>query len=309
MKVQTNFLKGKRGIILLILIIGIMGSNSWKSSRKQFTQDYKIVSPPIPEKLFFSGERVPLENWDVRERFERELIINTYYHSSTLLYLKRAHRWFPVIERILRKFGVPRDFKYMAVAESGLENVVSDAGATGFWQLMKGAARKYGLEVNKEVDERYNVEKATEAACKYLKDAKRKYGSWTLAAASYNLGTNGIDKQIQREKTHNYYNLVLNDETSRFVFRILAIKQVMTHPKLYGFDVKPKDLYPPLKYFVVKVRGRVKHWADFAFRYGYNYRILKIFNPWLRENYLKNRKRKTYYIKLPVKGSIKVIKG
>ncbi len=279
------------------------------NSRKEFSQEYRIISPVIPKKISFCGEKVPLKNWDVKERLEKEIIINTYYHSSTILYLKRANRWFPVIERILKRYGIPDDFKYMAVAESGLENVVSDAGATGFWQLMKGAAKKYGLEVNKQIDERYSVEKSTIAACKYLKEAHQKYGSWTLAAASYNLGTNGIDKQIEREKTHNYYNLVLNDETSRFVFRILAIKQVMEHPRLYGFDIKQSDLYPPLKYFVVKVLRSVKHWADFAARYGYNYRILKIYNPWLRENYLKNRKHKTYYIKLPVKGSIFVIKG
>ncbi len=308
MKNKTMFLIS--ALILLILLSSFFYETGEKEeSRNDFGQEYKIISPPLPKKISFCGERVPLENWDVKERFEKELIINTYYHSSTILYLKRASRWFPVIQKILRKYRVPDDFKYMAVAESGLENVVSDAGATGFWQLMKNAARKYGLEVNKQIDERYNVEKSTVAACKYLKDAKAKYGSWTLAAASYNLGTNGIDKQIEREKTHNYYNLVLNDETSRFVFRILAIKQVMRHPRLYGFDLKSKDLYPQLRYFVVKVNRSVKHWADFAKRYGYNYRILKMFNPWLRENYLKNKKRKTYYIKLPVKGSIKVIRG
>jgi hypothetical protein len=195
----------------------------------------------------------------------------------------------------------------MAVIESGLENVVSPAGATGFWQLMKPAARKFGLEVNREIDERYNVEKSTEAACKYLLNARKKYGSWTLAAASYNLGTNGITEQMERQKARNYYNLVLNEETSRFVFRMLAVKQVMENPEKYGFSINPEDLYEPLKYYKVEVKRPVKHLADFAAKYGINYKILKLYNPWLRQNYMKNKKRKKYFLKIPVKGSIKII--
>ncbi len=293
-------------LIPLLLGANLLRFNSGES--KNFAQNYRIISPKIPPKLYFCNERVPLESWDVRERFDRELIINTYYHSSTLLYLKRANRWFPVIKRILRKYGVPQDFKYMAVAESGLENAVSPKGAVGFWQLMKGAARKYGLEVNKEVDERYDVVKSTIAACKFLKDARRKYGSWTMAAAAYNMGTNGIDEQIKRQKSHYYYNLLLNEETSRFVFRILAIKQVLEHPKKFGFDLKKSDLYKPLRYFAVKIRRPVKQWADFAKRFGINYKILKLYNPWLRQSYLKNRRRKAYFIKIPVKGTIRVIR-
>ena len=293
--------------LIFTAYLSFTGQSSQENGNRDFQQLYKIVSPPVPEELSFCGEEVPLYNWDVKERLERELIVNTYYHSSTLLYIKRAARWFPVIEPILKKYGVPNDFKYMAVIESGLDNVVSPAGATGFWQLMKPAARKFGLTVNKEVDERYNVEKSTQAACKYLLDAKKKYGSWTLAAASYNLGTNGITEQLERQKANNYYNLVLNEETSRFVFRLLAVKEVMENPAKYGFDIKESDLYKPLKYYEVPVSKSVKHWADFAAKYGINYKILKLYNPWLRQNYLKNRKHKKYLVKIPVKGSIKVI--
>ncbi len=294
-------------LFIIAAFLIFTGQNNQEKENLNFKQNYKIVSPKLPEKLTFCGEEVPLYNWDVRERLERELIVNTYYHSSTLLYLKRAARWFPVIEPILKKYNIPNDFKYMAVIESGLDNVVSPAGATGFWQLMKPAARKFGLEVNKEVDERYHVEKATEAACKYLLDAKKRYGNWTLAAASYNLGTNGITEQLERQKANNYYNLVLNEETSRFVFRLLAVKEVMENPAKYGFEISDTDLYKPLKYYEVEVKKRVKHWADFAAKYGINYKILKLYNPWLRQNYLKNRKHKKYLIKIPVKGSIKII--
>lgn len=292
---------------VLSAYFGFTAQSTQEKMSKNFLQQYKIVSPPVPTKLDFCGEDVPLYNWDVKERLERELIVNTYYHSSTLLYIKRAARWFPVIEPILKKYGIPNDFKYMAVIESGLENVVSPAGATGFWQLMKPAARKFGLTINKEIDERYNVEKSTEAACRYLLDAKKKYGNWTLAAASYNLGTNGITEQLERQKANNYYNLVLNEETSRFVFRLLAVKEVMENPAKYGFEIIDSDLYEPLKYYEVPVSKSIKHWADFAAKYGINYKILKLYNPWLRQNYLKNRKQKKYLIKIPVKGSIRVI--
>jgi len=303
-----NSLNKKIVLWLIPLMLGANLTNFKSDNTEKFVQNYRIISPKIPNKLYFCREKVPLESWDVRERFDRELIVNTYYHSSTLLYLKRANRWFPLIERILRKYGVPQDFKYMAVAESGLENVVSPKGAVGFWQLMKSTARKYGLEVNKQVDERYDVEKSTIAACKFLKYAKAKYGTWTMAAAAYNMGVNGIDEQIKRQKSSYYYNLLLNEETSRFIFRILAIKLVLENPQNYGFDIQKNDLYSPLRFFKVKIKRSVKQWADFARRFGINYKILKLYNPWLRENYLKNRRRKTYFIKIPVKGSIVVLK-
>ncbi len=267
----------------------------------------RIYSPPIPEDLEFCGERVPLEDFDVRERVDREFLVNTYWHSATLLYLKRANRWFPIIEPILKQNGIPDDFKYMSVAESGVINSVSPDGATGFWQLMEPAAKKYGLEINAEVDERFNIEKATQAACDYLKEAHAKLGSWTLTAASYNMGVDGIEKQIARQKSKNYYNLFLNDETYRFVARIITLKEIFKDPNKYGFYFSDHDLYSQIETFDVKVNYPVKDFADFAKSNGINYKILKIFNPWLRDNFLKNKSRKTYYIKIPKAGEINLI--
>lgn len=188
-----------------------------------FPQHYRVISPKLPDKIYFCDERVPLENYEVRERLDREFVVNTYWHSSTIFFIKRSRKWFPVIEPILKKNNIPDDFKYLALIESGLQNVVSPAKAVGFWQFVKSAAKEYGLEVNNEVDERYHVEKSTEAACKYLTKAKEKFGTWTLAAASYNMGFRGVEKQLKRQKTNNYYNLSINDETSRYIFRILAV--------------------------------------------------------------------------------------
>ncbi|MBN1300856.1 MAG: lytic transglycosylase domain-containing protein [Melioribacteraceae bacterium] len=292
------FLLGVLSTFSLILILNFTFSENIKPVLA-FPQDYRIVTPEMPDEISFCGELVPLNNSEVRERIEREFIVNTYWHSSTLLVLKNANRWFPVIEPVLKKYNIPDDFKYMAVIESNLTNAVSPMGAVGFWQFMKGAADKYGLEVNNEVDERYNVEKSTEAACKYLLDAYKQYGSWTLAAGSYNMGTNGIENQVDRQKADDYYNLVLNDETNRFVPRIISMKYIFENPPNYGFDIKEEDLYSPLKTYDVEVSTRVDHFADFASRYGINYKILKYYNPWLRENYLTNRSGKIYKIKIP----------
>lgn len=264
-----------------------------------FPHRYKIFTPPVPSKATFAGEKVPLENRDVYERFEREIIVNTYWHSATLLYIKRAKRWLPVIEPILKRNGIPDDFKYISIIESGLDNVTSPAKAVGFWQFLKETGKKYGLEINKEVDERYDVEKATEAACKYFWDAYLEFGTWTLAAASYNMGINGARKQIKRQKSKNYYNLVLNIETARYIFRALALKEIMNNPKKYGFDISEDELYQPLEYKKITIRKPVKDFADFAKAHGINYKTLKLYNPWLRTNYLKNIKHKSYVIKLP----------
>ncbi len=274
---------------------------------EQYPQGYRIVTPPIPDQIEFAGERVPIENFEVFERIEREFIVNTYFHSLTILAIKRANRWFPVIEKILKKNNVPDDFKYLCIAESTLENVVSPAGATGFWQIMKAAGEKYGLEINSQIDERYHVEKSTQAASEYLKDAYEKYGSWTMAAASYNMGTNGADNQIERQKTNNYYNLVLNPETSRYIARILAFKYIMQNRASYGFDIKDDELYKPLKTFEITLDSSVNDFADYSIALGLNYKTLKLYNPWLRDNYLSNQNRKVYKIKIPEKGSIKII--
>ena len=303
------FLFGIIAAIPLLFVFNTLtaGNKSVSQSDEKFPQGYKIVSPPIPDHLDFAGEKVPLENFEVRERMDREFIVNTYYHSFTILAMKKANRYFPVIEPILKAHGILDDFKYVSVIESGLSNVISPAGATGFWQFMEAAGKKYGLEINDEVDQRYDLKKSTEAACLYIKDAYDEFGSWTMAAASFNMGTNGVEKQMARQKTNRYYNLVLSDETSRYVARIIAMKTILQHPEKYGFDIKDDDLYPPLPTYELTVSGNVNDWADFAIAEGINYKILKMYNPWLRDNQLTNKAGKTYTLEMPVKGSIEVI--
>jgi len=293
-----------------VLFLVFTGTSFFSGDENQnnFPQGYKIISPKVPEELYFCGERVPLENFEVYERIDRELIVNTYFHSATILSIKKAARWFPVVEPILEKNGIPEDFKYLMVAESGIANAVSPAGATGYWQFMKETGIKYGLEINEEVDERYDVEKATEAACRYLNDAFILFGSWTMAAASYNMGTDGVQKQIERQKATNYYNLVLNEETSRYIARILAIKEIMNNPAKYGFDIREEDLYNRLPYEEIEIHRSVENLPDFAAELGINYKILKLYNPWLRDNVLKNKNMKTYKIKIPEMGSIEMIR-
>ena len=292
-------------LVFLVIFYYIKSEKALRQKPIIITEnERRIYSPPIPEKLEFCGERVPLEDFDVRERIDREFLVNTYWHSATLLYLKRANRWFPVIEKILKKNSIPEDFKYMSVAESGIINSVSPDGATGFWQLMEPAAKKYGLEINKEIDERYNIEKSTQAACDYLKEAHSKFGNWTLVAAAYNMGIDGIEKQIERQKTKNYYNMFLNEETYRFVSRIVTLKEIFKDPNKYGFYFSDYDLYPNIETYNVTVNYPINDFADFAKQYGINYKILKIFNPWLRESYMKNKTRKTYFIKIPKSGEI-----
>jgi membrane-bound lytic murein transglycosylase D len=264
----------------------------------------RVSSPPIPEKLEFCGEPVPLNDFDVYERMDRELLVNSYWHSSTLLYLKRANRWFPIIEPILEKHGIPNDFKYMAVAESGLTNVVSPAGAAGFWQLMIPSAEKYGLLINNEVDERYNLEKATEAAALYLKESYQKFGNWTLTAASYNNGVSGVERQIKKQNGSTYYSLFLNEETYRFVFRIIALKEIFENPKQYGFYFTEDQLYPPIGTIEVNVNYRIDDLAKFADKNSISYKTLKLFNPWLRDSMLINKEKKTFKIKIPKSGEI-----
>jgi hypothetical protein len=267
----------------------------------------RIFSPHIPDTLDFAGERVPEESFDIYERVEREFIVNTYWNSFTILAIKRAARWFPVIEPILKRNNIPDDFKYVAVIESGLYNTVSSAGATGFWQLMEDIGKKYELEINSEVDERYNVEKSTEAACNYIRDAYSLFKNWTLAAASYNMGINGVQKQLERQKANNYYNLLLNEETSRYMARVIAMKEILKNPEKYGYFIRENDKYAPLKSNIIELSGNIANLADFAVKNDINYKILKIYNPWLRDIELTNKDHRIYSIKIPVKGSIEVI--
>lgn len=315
MTIGKNFYYILTGIIATLVVLLIIAifyfSDNLTSARnspvEDFPQGYKIISPEVPHYLEFAGERIPTENFEVFERMEREFITNTYFHTSTTLALKRANRWFPVIEPILKKNNIPDDFKYLCVAESNMENVISPAGATGFWQFMKPAGEKYGLEINNLVDERYDVEKSAEAACKYLKDSYEMFGSWVTAAASYNMGHENTTEQRERQKANNYFNLVLNSETSRFVARIVSYKYILQNPMRYGFNIKEEDLYEPLDYYEVTLDSSVTDFADYAKSYGFNYFILKMYNPWLRDNYLDNKDKKVYTIKFPTEGSIEMI--
>jgi len=273
--------------------------------RTSVSDSYKISAIDIPADLNFAGEPVPQEDPEIMERIDREFLVNTYWQSNAILLMKRAHKYFPVIEPILAKNGIPEDFKYLAVAESGLQNVVSHAKATGFWQIMKATGKEYGLEINANVDERYHLEKSTEVACRYLNKYKNKYGSWTLAAAAYNTGTGSVDKYLRIQKANDYYDLLLGEETGRYVFRIMAIKEILSHPEKYGFDIEKDDLYSAVPTFTVEVDEPVANFADFAKDYEISYKILKRHNPWLREPHLNNQSGKKYVIEIPNKGYYK----
>ena len=256
----------------------------------------------FPTAIDFAGEKAPLQIADVRERLDRELLVNANLHSSTILIIKRANRAFPIIEPILKQYGVPDDFKYLAVIESALTNAVSPSGAKGVWQFMPETAKEKGMEVNESVDERYHLQKATEAACKYLVAAKQKFGNWTLAAASYNGGMNGVNTKIVEQQVTDYYDLLLTDETSRYVFRILALKEIMKHPDLYVFEVDKNEMYDYIPTKTIEVDSSITDLAVFAKKQGINYKILKIHNPWLRDKKLSNPTKKKYLIEIPTSG-------
>jgi hypothetical protein len=264
-----------------------------------FRDKYQVASITLPSKLSFAGEPVPMTQWEVREALDKELLVNAYWQSHTILLLKRASRFFPVIEPILRKYGIPDDFKYLSVIESDLSNVVSPAQAVGFWQLLKSTAGIYGLEVSDEVDMRYNVEASTTAACKYLLTSYKRFGSWTMAAASYNAGMTGMFRQMTRQSEKDYYKLLLNDETSRYLFRILAVKLIMEKPESYGYKVPDQDRYPVMKHVEFKTDTTINDLVAFAKNHGITYKTLKLYNPWLRDIKLTNKDRKPYVIYLP----------
>lgn len=269
---------------------------------KRVADSYQISAIEIPRDLNFAGEAVPMDDPEVMERVDREFLVNTYWQSNALLLIKRANKFFPIIEPILAKNGVPDDFKYLAVAESALMNAVSPAGATGFWQIMKETGREFGLEVNGNVDERYHLEKSTQAACDYLKKWKERFGNWTMTAAAYNAGPTGIRRFMDIQRADDYYDLLLGEETGRYVFRILAIKEILSHPEKYGYQVGSEDLYTKVPAFTVEVDTPVMSWADFAQEYEINYKVLKRHNPWLREAHLNNASGKKYVIEIPNKG-------
>jgi len=287
---------------LFIFAVQKAPSDDSLDSKSKLINDYNVYAISIPDHLDFAGEAVPLNDPDVYERMDRELLVNTYWQSNGLLMFKRAEKYFPVIEPILKKNGIPDDFKYLAVIESGLINVVSPAGARGVWQIMPATAKENGLEVNDNVDERYNLEKSTEVACKYLLKSKESLGSWTLAAAAYNAGNSGISKRLEEQQVSNYYDLLLGEETGRYLFRIIALKEILKNPEKYGYNFTKEDLYKDIPTYTVKVDTAVTDFTAFAKSFGINYKILKIHNPWLREPQLNNKTRKVYKIEIPKEG-------
>lgn len=255
--------------------------------------------PKIPDSITFAGERVPLERWDVNERFDRELLF-IYYQTSNVIFIKKlSNRYFPVIEERLRANGVPEDFKYLCVAESNLQHAISRVGAVGFWQFMSYTAPGYNLTISKEVDDRYHVIKATDAACKYLKSAYSKFGSWTAAAASYNCGQGGYERQSALQRSKNYYDLQLPEETNRYIFRILSFKHLLANPEKMGFTLTENDLYPAFSTKTITVERSIPDLAKFAIDNGTTYKVLKILNPWLRSTSLEIKPGKSYTIELP----------
>ena len=292
------------GILLFTLILGSLIGYATREinndyQKEDFKKNYRIYSLTLPSKLNFADENVPLSKFDTRESLDRELLLNTYWQSQSILMHKRAYRWFAVISPILKQNNIPDDFKYLALIESGFTLAVSPSGATGFWQFLDKTATNYGLIVNENVDERYDVEKSTKAACKYFKEAYAKFNNWTLVAASYNMGITGVKKQLESQEVNSYYDLLLNQETSRYVFRILALKEILEHPQKYGFNIRKKDLYPQIPTQKVIVDSTISNLTAFSQLHKINYKILKILNPWLRQNVLENKERISYKIELP----------
>ena len=300
---------------LVVAAFSLAGLAFWNTnSEENIEQDFVEVQPivsyssfsrdsirlfSLPQSVDFAGEKVPLDQPDVMERLEREIYVNAYWESNMILLMKRSGKYFDEIDRIFTEAGVPTDFKYLALAESGLMNVVSPAGARGFWQFMESTAKEYGLEVNKEVDERYHFEKSTRAAVRYLQKAHAKFGDWTAVAASYNMGQTGFSKRQSEQFEKNYYNLYLNEETSRYLFRILAFKIIFENPGEFGFHLKEKDFYKNPEFKKIKVDRDIKDLAAWAKGEGSTYKQLKLYNPWLRDKRLNVRRGKVYEVVLP----------
>lgn len=274
--------------------------------------DYRIYAPSIPDTLTFCGEKVPLNIYYVREGLDRELVSNMYYQSNTLFNIKRATRYFPTIERILKEEGVPQDLKYLCVIESGLQCVTSPAGAQGWWQFMKSTGQKYGLEINDDVDMRNHLELSTRAACRYLKDLRARFGNWTAAAAAYNCGENGLERRFANQHQSSYYDLYLNRETSRYVYRILTLKLIMQHPQDYGYYVRRCDTYPELPTTEVTLSGQNVDIVQFAIDNGTSYKMLRTLNPWIATDNFKNKAGKSYKVLIPTKKGTEynaIVKG
>lgn len=296
-KIISFFIACSIGMLIGILLIS--GRQLDERTLETEPLPQVIRSVPIADVVDLGGERIPIERPDVRQRLDRELMVNCYWHSNMMYDIKLSNRFFPIIERILAEEGVPDDFKFLAVAESDLQLKTSYAGAKGYWQFMKAAGKQYGLEINKEVDERYDIVKSTRAAAKYLKSLHRRFGSWVNAAAAYNVGPTRFARIQKQQKSNNYFDLNLNHETSRYVFRVLAFKYIMSNPETYGFYVHDHEKYEPLNnFYTIQVDKTINSWADFAQQHGVSYRDLKIYNPWLIDSKLTVVKKK-YNIKIP----------
>jgi membrane-bound lytic murein transglycosylase D len=299
-----TILPGALLFILLALMLELLNfSTSNINETNSFNQNYKVMPVPLPDSMNFAGEQVPMNHFGVRENLEQEMLINIYWQSQTMLELKRTSRYFPVIEKILKKNGIPQDFKYLAMAESGFSFKVSPAGAAGFWQILKSTALANGLEVGKDIDERYNLEKSTESACRYFNEAYKHFHNWTLVAASYDMGMSGVAKAMEFQKQDNFYALGLNSETARYLYRILALKEILLNPEKYGFYIRHSDLYPPIPTIGLYIDSSISNLADFAISNHVNYRILKILNPWLLSSSFSNPQKQTYIIYLPKKDA------
>jgi hypothetical protein len=274
--------------------------NSSKNNKQSANIEQGIfVVPDVPDSVTFAGEIIPLADVDLKERFDRELVVNNFWHSNTILFLKRANRWFPMIKEVFHEEGVPQDLIYISVVESGLRQVTSPAGAKGFWQFMKPTAKEYGLKINHEVDERLNVKKSTISACQYLKRAYEELGSWTLAAASYNRGVRGVRNALDHQEVDSYFDLSLNEETSRYVFRILAIKEIMTFPQKYGFKIEAEQLYPVYAAEVVRIDQAIISLVDWAKKQGTTLKVIRRLNPWILRNKLSVNKQDEFTILIP----------
>lgn len=305
-------------ISIIILVVGLgttlffltSGNNIDKTESEKPQVLAMTAAVTIPERITFAGEETVFDRYDKRERMDRELNSFTYFHSTTMLLIKRANRIFPIIEPILKKEGVPDDIKYLAVIESNLDHrAVSPAGAVGLWQFLQSTGRENGLEVRTDVDERYHIEKSTVAACRYLKNAYSKYGSWSAAAMSYNGGQARITNELRDQKVDDALDLWLVEETTRYYYRMLAIKQVFEQPWQYGFVIKPENLYKPMEFKKVNVTNTIPDLVTFAQQNGITYAQLKDFNSWLRTDKLNNASGKSYTILIPTDEDLYYKKG
>ncbi|MEJ6661321.1 MAG: lytic transglycosylase domain-containing protein [Bacteroidia bacterium] len=296
---KRNYLIAIASFLILTLIFSSAKKDENAEQEDVISKGSKVVAVPIPSQINFAGEQVALDKFEVKERLDRELLVNSYWQSNSLLMIKRSKRAFEIIEPILAEYDVPEDFKYLAVAESGLLNVTSSAGAKGVWQFMQSTAKSYNLEVNGEVDERLHLKKSTIAACQYLKEAHTRFGSWTLAAAAYNRGPAGVERDLKKQQVGDYFDLHLNTETSRYVLRILALKTIFENQTSYGIHLKNEDYYGSISTINLLVDSSINNIAEYALQLGTNYHVLKSLNPWLKSNEL-TVVNKTYTIKAPL---------